>query len=514
MSYDDKLEFAPEQELSTENEFAPIIPWKILIADDEPEVHTVTKFVLGEVTFEGKPLEFYSAYSGEETRQILQNTPDIAVILLDVVMEDTHTGLELIRYIREVLSNKLIRIILRTGQPGQAPERQVVRDYDINDYKQKSELTSQKLYTVILSSIRSYRDMITIERNKRGLERVIKASSSLFEQKSLQLFAKGVLEQLTSLMQLDTSSIYVTSAGFTATYQSTDFHILIGTGEFEYLSGKKIGDSIPQKIREQLESVIKEKKSKFFENTFIGYFKTESDTENLIYFQKSGPFTKLDKDLIQIFSSNVTIAFDNLHLNQEIINTQKEVIFTLGEVVDTRSKETASHVKRVSEFCRIIASHAGLNEKKIETLKLAAPMHDIGKIGVPDRILNKPGSYTHHDREIMEKHAKIGYEILSSSDREILQVAAVIALQHHERWDGKGYPQGLKGDEISIYARITTIADVFDALSQKRVYKESWSFDEVIKCMKTESGGHFDPQLLDIVVNNPDEFIEIIERTE
>lgn len=145
--------------------------WKVLIVDDEPEVHAVTKLALSDFSFQGKNLEFISAYSGREAKEMLAKHTDAAIVLLDVVMESDDAGLLVARYIREELHNHYVRIILRTGQPGQAPERQVIVNYDINDYKSKTELTAQKLFTVVMSSLRSYRDILAIDHSRQGLEK-------------------------------------------------------------------------------------------------------------------------------------------------------------------------------------------------------------------------------------------------------------------------------------------------------------------------------------------------------
>ena len=156
-----------------ENEVDDLGSWKVLIVDDEPEVHAVTKLALNDFSLNGKTLEFISAYSGEEAKAIFNTHSDIAVVLLDVVMETDDAGLKVAEYVRNELDNHFTRIILRTGQPGQAPEKDVIINYDINDYKSKTELTAQKLFTVIIAALRSYRDIIVIEENRRGLEKII-----------------------------------------------------------------------------------------------------------------------------------------------------------------------------------------------------------------------------------------------------------------------------------------------------------------------------------------------------
>jgi len=199
-------------------------------------------------------------------------------------------------------------------------------------------------------------------------------------------------------------------------------------------------------------------------------------------------------------------------LNEEIINTQKELIMLLGDVVEHRSKETANHVRRVAEISHYLALKVGLEPVEADTLRLASPMHDVGKIAIPDSILNKPGKLTAEEYEIIKSHTLIGFEILNHSKRRIMKAAAVAALQHHEHWNGKGYPHGLAGEDIHIYGRITAIADVFDALTQKRIYKDAWPMDQVLALYRDKRGTQFDPKLVDILLENIEDIEAIIRR--
>ncbi|PLY07060.1 MAG: HD family phosphohydrolase [Arcobacter sp.] len=196
-------------------------------------------------------------------------------------------------------------------------------------------------------------------------------------------------------------------------------------------------------------------------------------------------------------------------LNKEIETTQKEVVFTMGAIGETRSKETGNHVKRVAEYSKLFALYYGLDANEAEMLKQASPMHDIGKVAIPDYILNKPGPFNDEERKIMNTHARIGYEMLNSSNRPLLKAAAVVAYEHHEKYNGKGYPQGLAGEDIHIYGRITAIADVFDALGSDRCYKKAWVDDKIFKLFKEERGEHFDPKLVDIFFEHLGEFLKI-----
>ena len=199
-------------------------------------------------------------------------------------------------------------------------------------------------------------------------------------------------------------------------------------------------------------------------------------------------------------------------LEKEIEDTQKEVVFKMGAIGETRSKETGNHVKRVAEYSKILALEYGLSESDAEVLKQASPMHDIGKVGIPDNILNKPGKLDKDEIEIMKTHSDLGYEMLKGSSRPLLKVAAILAHEHHEKWDGSGYPRGLKGEDINIYGRITAIADVFDALGSNRCYKKAWDDERVFELFRKQRGKHFDPKLVDIFFDKLPLFLEIRDR--
>lgn len=489
-----------------------IIPWKLLVVDDDEEVHSITRMVLADYNFENRPLQLLSAYSAEQAVDILKNDTDIALVLLDVVMETDDAGLLCVKRIRGELNNHMVRIILRTGQPGQAPEQEVIVNYDINDYKAKTELTAQKLFTVVTASLRSYHHLRTINHNRLGLESIIAASGTLFELKSFSHFATGILAQLTSILRLDKSSLYVNISSLSALQENEDqeYRILAATGEFTKDVNHSINDNIvPPHVHDELVRAAQKHESIFSETSYTGFFETKHGEHNLLYLQWSRPLNEVDRDLISIFATNVAVAFENISLNNEIIATHKEVILTLSEVVEGRSKETANHIRRVAEVSCMIAKKLGLRDHEIEMVRLASPMHDIGKVGTPDHILKKPGKLTAEEYEIMKEHAVLGYNIFRNSTREMMVIAGIIAHQHHEKWNGTGYPQGLKGEEISVYGRITALADVVDALANKRCYKDVWPLEKIIYLVKEERGEHFDPQVADAFLDSIDEFQEI-----
>lgn len=201
-----------------------------------------------------------------------------------------------------------------------------------------------------------------------------------------------------------------------------------------------------------------------------------------------------------------------LEMSRSLIMTQKEIILRLGDVVETRSHETGNHVLRVSEYAYLLACLAGTGSALADEIKLVSPMHDVGKIGISDLVLNKPGKLTDEEFRLMQQHTVMGYNIFYKSSLPVLQLAAEIALNHHEKWNGEGYPNRVAGEMIPVAARITTIVDVFDAITHSRVYKNAWSIEESLAYMKDNSGIIFDPELLDLFLKNIDQFMHIFKN--
>lgn len=486
-------------------------PWKIMIVDDDPAVHDVTKLALDGFMFGERVLNFIQCFSGDEARKAITENPDTALVLLDVVMESDHAGLEVAQFIREEARNQRVRIVLRTGQPGQAPERRVITDYDINDYKEKTELTATKLFTVVFSALRSYRDIETIEDSKTGLTQVIEASAQIFKLLSIDQFTKGVLQQLVALLKIDPGALYVNAGGLATKWDGELMRVIAGTGVYDIEAGAEVGKVLSPDQQQLLENVRNIKANVFDERQFVGFFEDRIGNQNLLYvdgIERVGP---VEKDLVELFVSNVSIALENIYLHEDIEETQREIVYMLGEAVETRSQETGNHVKRVAEISKLLALEIGIDRNEAEIVKFASPLHDLGKIAIPDAILNKKGRHTEDERVIMKTHAEIGHRMLAGSKRRILQAGAIIALEHHERWDGKGYPRGRGEDDIHIYGRVTAVADVYDALGSDRCYKKAWPLDEVLALFREERGKQFDPNLVDAMFDNLDR-IKLIQE--
>jgi response regulator RpfG family c-di-GMP phosphodiesterase len=350
----------------------------------------------------------------------------------------------------------------------------------------------------------------TVENTRTGLKKIIEATSKLYEINSLGQLATGILTQLAALISHDEGVASENAAEcFAATEKRGSINIYAAFGVYEPHIGKSVYDVSTPTVADIIKRSLKEKTSIFTDNDFLGYFRTKNGMENLIYLKTNRLLKAVDRDLIEVFASNIASAFENLFLNREITKSQKDVTFTLGEIIETRSGDAGQHVRRVAESSRLLAQLAGLSEVDCELLRTASPMHDLGKIGIPDAVLNKPGKLNAEEWQMMQSHTEIGCKVLKNTDQSIIKTGGLICSQHHEKWDGSGYPQGLAGEEIHIFARITAIIDVFDALTHSRVYKEAWSVEKTLDQIKKDRGTHFDPTLADLFLNNIESFLEI-----
>ncbi len=245
-------------------------------------------------------------------------------------------------------------------------------------------------------------------------------------------------------------------------------------------------------------------------NEYMQIIFTNIAKDNSLYFMETivYPITNLDGKIVEHLHlmHNIT-ELTNLH--QEIEDTQREIVYKMGEIGESRSKETGNHVKRVAYYSKILAELSGLSNEEVELLFVASPMHDIGKVSIPDSILKKPAKLTEDEFKIMQSHTEVGYEILKNSTRDILKAASIVSYEHHEKWNGKGYPRGLKGEDIHIFGRITAIADVFDALGSERCYKQAWELDKILALFQEEKGKQFDPRLIELFLENLGKFLEI-----
>lgn len=475
--------------------------WRIMIVDDEPDIHTATRFALGGVKFEDRRIEWISAYSAKEAKVLLEHEKDIAVLFLDVVMESDMAGLEFARWYREENIDPCTRIIIRTGQPGQMPEKQVIVDYDLHDYKTKTDFTADRLYTTTITALRSYRDMCRLKESTRELEKVIHASSDIMQKRSLNDYIAEALGRMQSIIgQGCKTLIAVRTMG----------------GDWKISNSINMNPEDAGQYLNDMDELMKEESVRNG-NCFVRRLSGNQNREYAIAAFSEQNFEEFQLDVLELYCNSVSIGLKNILLYDSVMQANKVTVMSLAQITEGRDKDTGEHVFRIAELSEKLGNRLlekgiypnKITEEMVSYLGLSSTLHDLGKIGISDSILLKPGKLTSDEFEIIKTHTLVGADILKSilemSEEKIpyLEMGKSIAMYHHEHWDGKGYPKRLAGEEIPVEARVVAIVDVFDALTNQRCYKPAFSVEEALEIIRQGRGTHFDPVICD-------EFLEIV----
>lgn len=317
MSDEELVVFAEDDEPAQ----APAKAWKVAIIDDDPAVHDGTRFALWNFTHQGYGIDLLSAYSAEEGKALIAAHPDIAVILLDVVMETENAGLGLVEHIRRVAKNEIVRIILRTGQPGQAPERQVIVDYDINDYKPKTELTADRLFTALTAALRSWRQLAKMEETRRGLGLIVDAATTLYDAKSMQRLAEGVLTQLCSLIRAECGGMLMLREGEPG---EAGYRILAGSGVYEGVT-----DGTASEFEPGLAAIVKTafaaRRHQFGTTHSALYLSMAGGREVVVALDSGRELSDTDRSLVELFCGKLPFAFDNVLLYEQLRRANEEL---------------------------------------------------------------------------------------------------------------------------------------------------------------------------------------------
>jgi response regulator RpfG family c-di-GMP phosphodiesterase len=489
-------------------------PWRVLVVDDDADVHAVTRLALRNVSFKGRELELFSAYSAAEGFRLLRDTADIALVLLDVVMETEDAGLVLARRIREELGNHTVRVVLRTGQPGQAPEQRVIIDYDINDYKAKTELTTQRLFTAVISALRAYETLTMLERSRVGLAKILAGATNLYQAGSLREFASGVLGQVSAVLDVGADGMLGVMAG-----EGGEPVVLAATGAFAALAGEP---QLPPgyALRPVFERAMREQCSQYDPDASVLLIHTQQQQRVCIAVTPPLPMAPMQRDLLELYCQRIASAFDNQYLFDQLKKTQEATVEVLAEVAEFRNQGALEHACRVRDLSTRIALRmkeraAGDPELTAALIALSGPasmLDDVGLVAAFDP-LAQPHVLTPEERSAMQRHAAIGRSVLERAAGTVggvtyLTYGAQVAGSHHERFDGSGYPNGLKGRDIPLCARIVAVADVYDALVNERHYKRAWARSDALDYLREQGGRQFDPDvvaaLLDVIGGDSD----------
>ncbi|MFY7865848.1 GGDEF/EAL domain-containing response regulator [Roseateles sp.] len=313
---DDLLEFLDGPEHGDADGDHPIRPWRILIVDDDSDVHKATELAMQGLQVEGLPLSFLHATSAAEARQVLASEPDLAVVLLDVVMESEDAGLQLVRFIRTDLRLGAVRIVLRTGQPGYAPEIETVQAYDINDYKTKSELTRTRLYTVLTAAIRSYKQICALEANRRGLEMIVDASTELSGMRGLHRFAEGVVTQLCAMLGTLPEGLVCAQVEHDA---DAEIRIVAAAGQYSGLINSPLAAVQIKSVRERLQRCLSLKENIYDDGTCL-YFGLANGRPMAALVDIGRALSTMDQQLLRAFCSNISVGFENVVLYSKLLD--------------------------------------------------------------------------------------------------------------------------------------------------------------------------------------------------
>jgi response regulator RpfG family c-di-GMP phosphodiesterase len=493
----DAIRFAADAEESVE----AVAPWKVLIVDDDDEVHRVTKLALDGFLHFGRSIAFVHAYSGAEAVRRMREDPDIALVLMDVVMESEHAGLDAALAIRHELKNHLARIVIRTGQPGQAPEELVIRHYGVNDYKEKTEITARKLHTLVHSGLSMYRELATLHLHKQGLECVIGAAAAIQTQRTEQEFAKSALARLAVLLYggpADADGLLTQCA---ADAPST---VLAGIGRYGAAAGQRLDQVTESDLRSTLEETMRGRSTVYGARHFMATLGT-GGSQLLMYVAGPQPISPADARHVSLLCRNIAVGYENLRLTRELRESQRNLILLLSTAIEQRVHAGGGHGQRVATYARLFGELLGLPEASLEELPLAATLHDVGLIAIPEAIINKAAPMTADERALYETHTRWGQDLLWSQDSDMLRTAGLVAGQHHECWDGSGYPGALVGEQIHLHARITTLSDAFEEL-MRPPRGRAQPLSGVIAHLERERARTFDPMLVGLLLKNIDRF--------
>ncbi|RUO34585.1 DUF3369 domain-containing protein [Aliidiomarina soli] len=466
--------------------------WKILIVDDEPEVHAVTKLALSDFSFLGRGLEFHSAFSGEEARELATNHPDAAIVLLDVVMESDDAGLHVAKFIREELGNRFTRIILRTGQPGQAPERTVIVNYDINDYKSKTELTAQKLFTAVMSSLRSYRDIISIDHSRRGLEKVIASSTNLFALQSMEHFVDGLVQQLSWVIGGARQTLYAT-AGRSPNPEQMVIRAAYGE-DADQLMNQQIKAALPKKVLPEVDKVVRSHGIYYGDDFVLAYCPSQCRPQGALLCMTglTRPLSDSEKELLQLFADNVQLAHDNVTCLQDTDELLAQLVARLMELEQTHVAEQLDKQSAYVRMTHELAQATEMGAARVQQTATAATLYERAErlFAVMD---NQPATKVSPCQERLKRAVRP----LHMAESDVAQIAYRALNERLERWDGLGLPAGKQGEAIAMESQVLVLAFHLFKLAQ-----EDLTEAELLARLDAERNRHFAPQLLKAVKQN------------
>lgn len=481
--------------------------WKILVVDPDPTLADTARRVIGDHRLNGLGVEIASAGTAAEAKVMLDRMPGVAVVLLEAVLETETAGLELVTYIRKELGNSRVRIIVATAHPDRVPEHQVVEEHDISDYRTKDGLVPAAVRTLLIGRLRAFSALQALSDSRREFARMLLATSGLVELRTPDVLFANLLPRVIGLLGRRKDALLCV-LGDTVP-RDKKMRVRAATGRFAKAIGQDvatIGEPLVVATFERLgpssETIV--------DPTFCALrLRAHAGITGMIYVEGRTEGTAREWQLLELFRNKASIALENALLVDELNGSQKATVLAMGALAEYKDNAATGHLLRMERLVGDMAQELlarnvfpdELDEDLADKLGLACILHDVGMSSVSDETLGVPGELAEEDMQLIYRHTEIGHRILSDAaaplrGRNLLSIAAEIARFHHERYDGSGYLEGLKGQAIPIGARITAVADVFDALITERHKREALSIDDALAWMDARAGTDFDPEVV------------------
>lgn len=491
-------------------------PLKILVVDPDPALMAMAREALDGYSLDGAGLSFLAAASAAEARELLYQNPDTAILLLELALEDEGAGLGLVRHIRSELGNQRTVIIVCTGRPDLVPEQVAVEEHEASDYRTKDALTPRTLRTAVIGHLRAFASQQALAAGRKGLAKMLVATTGLLEMRTPDVLFPNILPRVVGLLGIGHHALLCIQGDTLP--RDRKFRVRASTGRFARWKDVEVTELGEPRVEAAMERLSPSSETIVEPDYCALRLRANGGITGMIYVEGRNDGTAREWQLLELFRNKCSIAFENALLIEELNTSQKATVLAMGSLAEYKDNAAAGHLHRIERLVGEIARELlrrgrfpdELDADYVEKVGLASLLHDVGMLSVSDETLGVPGELASNDMQMIQRHTEIGHRILAEAavplrGRSLLSIAAEIARYHHERYDGSGYLEGLRGEAIPIGARIMAVADVFDALITPRQYRDAWSVEQAISWVVGRAGKDFDPLVVEA-------FVEVVRR--
>ncbi|CAO3423513.1 HD-GYP domain-containing protein [Azospirillum doebereinerae] len=489
----------------------PKAPFKILVVDGDPALLATVRAALAGVSIDGAAVQPMGAATAAEAREALYDHPGIALALLEVALETPRAGLDLVAHIRDALGNQRTRIVLCPADPDAVSEEEVTAGPDIGDCRTKAELTARALRVLVVGQLRVFASLQALAAGRKGLARMLVATTGLLELRTPDTLFPNILPRVVGLLGIGHHALLCIQGDTLP--RDRKIRVRASTGRFSAWKDVEVEALGEARVEAALARLTPGSET-IVEPDFCALrLRANGGITGMIYVEGRNDGTAREWQLLELFRNKCSIAFENALLFEELNTSQKATVLAMGSLAEYKDNAASGHLQRIERLVGAIARELlqrgqfsdELDADYVEKVGLAALLHDVGMLSVSDETLGMPGELATDDLQAIRRHTEIGHRILSEAalplrGRSLLSIAAEIARYHHERYDGSGYLEGLKGDAIPIGARIMAVADVFDALITSRQYRGAVPVEQALGWIVERSGRDFDPRVVDAFV--------------